>query len=171
MRDQPSGGHIFNMDGAGADGGATPRFAAYGASKRGLAQLGKSLQVCLFTTAVLFCMQCWQCFKADSPLSQPRSITDTDHVILLCVTLSSTETTEHMHSMCPTCALHVPCMCPVRPCHKCLRILMECLTWLAAYAVLKHTGTIILRAPMFASPAWNSPQQSSLHNALCFAAG
>ncbi len=45
MRDQPSGGHIFNMDGAGADGGATPRFAAYGASKRGLAQLGKSLQV------------------------------------------------------------------------------------------------------------------------------
>ncbi|DBA86750.1 hypothetical protein WJX77_010965 [Trebouxia sp. C0004] len=44
MRDQPSGGHIFNMDGAGADGGATPRFAAYGASKRGLAQLGKSLQ-------------------------------------------------------------------------------------------------------------------------------
>ena len=45
MRDQPSGGHIFNMDGAGADGGATPRFAAYGASKRGLVQLGKSLQV------------------------------------------------------------------------------------------------------------------------------
>ena len=28
MRDQPTGGHIFNMDGAGADGGATPRFAA-----------------------------------------------------------------------------------------------------------------------------------------------
>ena len=47
MRGQPSGGHIFNMDGAGADGGATPRFAAYGASKRGLAQLGKSLQVWL----------------------------------------------------------------------------------------------------------------------------
>ena len=45
MRSQPAGGHIFNMDGAGADGGATPRFAAYGASKRGLAQLGKSLQV------------------------------------------------------------------------------------------------------------------------------
>ena len=45
MKDQPSGGHIFNMDGAGADGGATPRFAAYGASMRGLAQLGKSLQV------------------------------------------------------------------------------------------------------------------------------
>lgn len=30
---------------AGADGNATPRFAAYGATKRGLAQLGKSLQV------------------------------------------------------------------------------------------------------------------------------
>lgn len=50
MRDQPSGGHIFNMDGAGADGGATPRFAAYGASKRGLVQLGKSLQVPYYTT-------------------------------------------------------------------------------------------------------------------------
>ena len=45
MREQPAGGHIFNMDGAGADGDATPRFAAYGATKRGLVQLGKSLQV------------------------------------------------------------------------------------------------------------------------------
>ena len=46
MREQSTGGHIFNMDGAGADGGATPRFAAYGATKRSLAQLSKSLQVC-----------------------------------------------------------------------------------------------------------------------------
>lgn len=45
MRDQPSGGVIFNMDGAGADGNATPRFAAYGATKRSLTQLSKSLQV------------------------------------------------------------------------------------------------------------------------------
>ena len=45
MREQPSGGHIFNMDGAGADGNATPRFAAYGATKRGLVQLSRSLQV------------------------------------------------------------------------------------------------------------------------------
>jgi NAD(P)-dependent dehydrogenase (short-subunit alcohol dehydrogenase family) len=29
--------------GAGADGGATPRFAAYGSTKRGLAQFQKSL--------------------------------------------------------------------------------------------------------------------------------
>lgn len=43
MRRQSQGGHIFNMDGAGADGNATPRFAAYGATKRSLAQLGKSL--------------------------------------------------------------------------------------------------------------------------------
>ncbi|GIL79095.1 hypothetical protein Vretimale_11 [Volvox reticuliferus] len=43
MRTQNSHGHIFNMDGAGADGNATPRFAAYGATKRSLAQLGKSL--------------------------------------------------------------------------------------------------------------------------------
>ena len=44
MKAQKSVGHIFNMDGAGADGNATPRFAAYGATKRSLAQLGKSLQ-------------------------------------------------------------------------------------------------------------------------------
>ncbi len=44
MKDQECGGHIFNMDGAGADGGATPRFAAYGATKRSLSQFGKSLQ-------------------------------------------------------------------------------------------------------------------------------
>ncbi|GAX82933.1 hypothetical protein CEUSTIGMA_g10360.t1 [Chlamydomonas eustigma] len=44
MREQSTGGHIFNMDGAGADGGATPRFAAYGATKRCLSQLAKSLQ-------------------------------------------------------------------------------------------------------------------------------
>jgi len=44
MRDQPGGGHVFNMDGAGADGAATPRFAAYGATKRSLAQLGASLR-------------------------------------------------------------------------------------------------------------------------------
>ena len=49
MRGQKQGGHIFNMDGAGADGNPTPRFAAYGASKRGLLQLSKSLQVVLST--------------------------------------------------------------------------------------------------------------------------
>ena len=43
MRQQSSGGHIFNMDGAGADGNATPRFAAYGATKRSLVQFQKSL--------------------------------------------------------------------------------------------------------------------------------
>ena len=39
MKDQPAGGHVFNMDGAGADGNATPRFAAYGATKRSLQQV------------------------------------------------------------------------------------------------------------------------------------
>jgi len=43
MREQDAG-HVFNMDGAGADGSPTPRFAAYGATKRSLAQLGSSLQ-------------------------------------------------------------------------------------------------------------------------------
>jgi len=44
MKEQPGTGHIFNMDGAGADGNPTPRFAAYGATKRGLQQFSKSLQ-------------------------------------------------------------------------------------------------------------------------------
>ncbi|CAI7904976.1 unnamed protein product [Closterium sp. NIES-53] len=46
MIHQPVGweGHIVNMDGAGADGNATLRFAAYGATKRSLAQFTKSLQ-------------------------------------------------------------------------------------------------------------------------------
>lgn len=35
MAAQPGGGHVFNMDGAGADGMATPQYAAYGATKAG----------------------------------------------------------------------------------------------------------------------------------------
>ena len=35
MRSQPAGGHIFNIDGAGADGSPTPQYAAYGATKAG----------------------------------------------------------------------------------------------------------------------------------------
>ncbi|XWS74659.1 hypothetical protein CRYUN_Cryun01aG0016900 [Craigia yunnanensis] len=41
---QPRGGHIFNTDGAGSDGRPTPRFAAYGATKRSVVHLTKSLQ-------------------------------------------------------------------------------------------------------------------------------
>ena len=44
MKDQHGGGHIFNMDGAGADGSATPSYAAYGSTKAAIAQLHKSLQ-------------------------------------------------------------------------------------------------------------------------------
>ncbi|KAF5729374.1 chlorophyll(ide) b reductase NOL chloroplastic isoform X1 [Tripterygium wilfordii] len=44
MMDQPRGGHIFNIDGAGSDGRPTPRFAAYGATKRSVVHLTKSLQ-------------------------------------------------------------------------------------------------------------------------------
>ena len=44
MRDQQRKGHIFNMDGAGASGSATPRFAAYGATKRSLEQFNMSLE-------------------------------------------------------------------------------------------------------------------------------
>eukprot|EP00891_Asterochloris_glomerata_P001477 jgi/Astpho2/1477/Aster-05363 len=44
MGRQPQGGHIFLMDGAGADGMPTPQYAAYGATKAGVAHLGKSLK-------------------------------------------------------------------------------------------------------------------------------
>jgi chlorophyll(ide) b reductase len=36
-------GHVFNMDGAGADGSATANYAAYGATKAGIAHLMESL--------------------------------------------------------------------------------------------------------------------------------
>ncbi|KAE8792990.1 chlorophyll(ide) b reductase NOL, chloroplastic [Hordeum vulgare] len=44
MWKQPRGGHVFNIDGAGSDGRPTPRFAAYGATKRSVVHLTKSLQ-------------------------------------------------------------------------------------------------------------------------------
>ncbi|KAI3498036.1 hypothetical protein L1887_33740 [Cichorium endivia] len=44
MLNQARGGHIFNIDGAGSDGRPTPRFAAYGATKRSVVHLTKSLQ-------------------------------------------------------------------------------------------------------------------------------
>ncbi|KAF3434350.1 hypothetical protein FNV43_RR25453 [Rhamnella rubrinervis] len=44
MLNQTRGGHIFNIDGAGSDGRPTPRFAAYGATKRSVVHLTKSLQ-------------------------------------------------------------------------------------------------------------------------------
>lgn len=43
MRDQQTDGHIFNMEGAGSNGRPTPRFAAYGATKRAIKQLNESL--------------------------------------------------------------------------------------------------------------------------------
>ena len=33
--DQKTAGHVFNVDGAGADGSPTPYYAAYGATKTG----------------------------------------------------------------------------------------------------------------------------------------
>lgn len=44
MRNQSSDGHIFNMEGAGSNGRPTPRFAAYGATKRAIAHFNESLQ-------------------------------------------------------------------------------------------------------------------------------
>ncbi|CAI0543286.1 unnamed protein product [Linum tenue] len=43
MENQPKGGHIFNMDGAGSGGSSTPLTAVYGATKCGLRQLQTSL--------------------------------------------------------------------------------------------------------------------------------
>ncbi|XP_015936966.1 chlorophyll(ide) b reductase NOL, chloroplastic isoform X4 [Arachis duranensis] len=53
MASQPRGGHIFNIDGAGSDGRPTPRFAAYGATKRSVVHLTKSLQPGMVTTDLL----------------------------------------------------------------------------------------------------------------------
>jgi chlorophyll(ide) b reductase len=44
MGRQPTGGHIFNVDGAGAGGAPTPKYAAYGTTKAGIAQLHRSMQ-------------------------------------------------------------------------------------------------------------------------------
>ena len=47
MQKQDGGGHIFNMDGAGADGMPTPQYAAYGATKAGAYCTNSSiLQLC-----------------------------------------------------------------------------------------------------------------------------
>ena len=43
MAEQASGGHVFNMLGAGSDGGATQKYAAYGHTKAGMVQLTKTL--------------------------------------------------------------------------------------------------------------------------------
>lgn len=41
--DQRGGGHVFNMDGAGYDGRATPNYACYGATKAAITQLNRTL--------------------------------------------------------------------------------------------------------------------------------
>ncbi|MDA9766464.1 SDR family oxidoreductase [bacterium] len=38
-------GHVFNMEGAGSDGAATRKFAAYGHTKAGMSQLAKTMAV------------------------------------------------------------------------------------------------------------------------------
>lgn len=43
MSSQPGGGHVFNLLGAGSDGGPTKKYAAYGHTKAGLMQLTKTL--------------------------------------------------------------------------------------------------------------------------------
>ena len=43
MSDQSGGGHVFNLLGAGSDGGPTLKYAAYGHTKAGLVQLTKTL--------------------------------------------------------------------------------------------------------------------------------
>ena len=53
MRHQsPPGGHIFNVDGAGAGGRASPGFAAYAGAKAGVASLTRSLAAELAAEAV-----------------------------------------------------------------------------------------------------------------------
>ena len=45
-------GHIFNMEGAGSDGSATRKFAAYGHTKAGMAQLSKTMATELKDTPI-----------------------------------------------------------------------------------------------------------------------
>lgn len=52
MRKQSSGGHIFNMDGAGADGMPTPQYAAYGATKAGESLALSSALPCSYWSAI-----------------------------------------------------------------------------------------------------------------------
>jgi chlorophyll(ide) b reductase len=44
MKEQPSGGAIFNLLGNGSNGSATPQYAIYGGTKSAIQQLTKSLQ-------------------------------------------------------------------------------------------------------------------------------
>lgn len=44
MKDQDTGGAIFNLAGAGSDGVATPMYSVYGATKAGIVQFSKSMQ-------------------------------------------------------------------------------------------------------------------------------
>lgn len=44
MAQQDGGGAIFNLAGAGSDGGPTPNYSVYGASKAGIVQMTRSLQ-------------------------------------------------------------------------------------------------------------------------------
>ena len=44
MKNQPSGGAIYNIAGAGSNGFATPNFAIYGATKAGITQFTKSFR-------------------------------------------------------------------------------------------------------------------------------
>ena len=55
MQKQEGGGHIFNMDGAGADGMPTPQYAAYGATKAGMPH---HLLQCMFVNMLhlMLCM-------------------------------------------------------------------------------------------------------------------
>jgi chlorophyll(ide) b reductase len=43
MKVYPGRGHVFNLEGAGSDGSATRKYAAYGHSKAGMAQLAKTM--------------------------------------------------------------------------------------------------------------------------------
>eukprot|EP00775_Hariotina_reticulata_P011450 gene11450-11596_t len=52
MLQQKLGGHIFIMDGAGADGSATPQYAAYGSTKASFPQLAATLRAELSSTHV-----------------------------------------------------------------------------------------------------------------------
>jgi short-subunit dehydrogenase len=52
MLNQPKGGHVFNMEGAGSRGAATPNISIYGCSKAAVSQFTRSIEQELIETKI-----------------------------------------------------------------------------------------------------------------------
>lgn len=89
MQYQNIDGHIFNIDGAGADGNPTGNYAAYGATKYAIVQLNRSLsqelkQQNIDNIGSFFLLKSFHCVLGIHILSPGMCITD----LLMCTELS-----------------------------------------------------------------------------------